>query len=127
MEIRFAPFRRAHRLPLLLAGGLFLATGCSDTPRVLGPDQPLLAAGSDAGVMFNPQPDPPREIRAFVLDDVLIDTPELRPWEGSYGDGRGDGGILRVDHLLPAVQRGQTLHLSQIWNFGADATALPAV
>jgi len=126
MKIRTVAIRTHYGLPLLLAGGLLLAAGCSDAPGMVAPDQTLLSAGPDAGVMFNPQPDPPKEIREFVLDDVLIDTPELRPWMGTWGV-RDAGGPLSVDQLLPAVQQGKTLRLSQRWNFDGAGAGLPAV
>jgi hypothetical protein len=120
--------RAPRRLPLLLAGSFLLATGCSERPGMLGPDQPLLSAGSGAGVMFNPQPDPPREIRAFVLDDVLIDTPNLRPWTGLWGgrDPESQFGVV-IENLPAPDQSGQTLRLIQRWDFGAEGAGLPAV
>jgi hypothetical protein len=113
-----------HTLALLVVGSVAAACDAAPTGVANAPLDAALSAG--AGVMFNPQPDPPREIRSFVLQDVLIDTPELRPWMGTWGV-RDAGGPLSVDHLLPAVQRGQTLRLSQRWTLGGEGMGLPAV
>lgn len=111
--------RSTPRPSLLLGAALLLSVACSEAPGVLAPGQALPSAGSDADVTFNPQPDPPKELVSFSIDNPqLIDTPELRPWQGTYdGDGR-TAGVLTVEHLLPAVQRGETLHLRQRWSFG---------
>jgi hypothetical protein len=49
---------RSHRpvVAMLAAAGLLLAA-CADTTGVPGPDRPQFS--DDAGVMFNPQPEPP--------------------------------------------------------------------
>jgi hypothetical protein len=108
-----------------LIGGMLLAA-CMESPTSPVPGSTVASRAPEIGPMFNPQPDPPMEIRAFVLDDVLIDNPNLRPWMGSWGR-RDAGGPLSVELLLPAVQQGQTLRLSQSWEFGGEGVGLPAV
>jgi hypothetical protein len=116
--------------PMLLAAAFSLAA-CGDPAGVtqLPKAAPVItASGADATGMFNPQPEPPRELFRFTVDNPeLIDDPNLRPWTGAYLDAAGREVPLRVDHLLPAVRTGQTLHLSQGWTFGTDGDALPAV
>jgi hypothetical protein len=62
MKICSVVIHTLYEPPLLLAGGLLLGAGCSDAPGMVAPDQTLLSAGTDAGVKFNPQPDPPRRV-----------------------------------------------------------------
>jgi hypothetical protein len=116
--------------PVLLAAAFSLAA-CGDPAGIAPPPEaaPVITApGADATGTFNPQPEPPRELFRFTIDNPeLIDDPNLRPWSGTYVDAAGRETPLRVDPLLPAVRTGQTLHLSQNWTFGADGNALPAV
>ncbi|MBA4156965.1 MAG: hypothetical protein H0X65_05760 [Gemmatimonadetes bacterium] len=128
MKIRFLSVHRSRRLPLLLAATLLLAAGCAEAPGMLGPEQPRLSIDAGVGVMFNPQPDPPGKIFRFLIDTPqLIDNPNLRSWEGTFGSRGGTEGVLTVENLLPAVQHGETLRLKQSWNFISDGTSLPAV
>lgn len=116
-------FQPTRQLSLLLACGFLLAACADSTP--LAPAASDLSPSHDVSVMFNPQPDPPKEILSF-----LIDTPELfdgRPWQGVFGERATGGGILNIEQLLPAVQLGETLRLRQRWTFTGDGVALPAV
>lgn len=128
MTIPHFSARLLRRPAVLLATTLLLAAGCAEAPGMLGPEQPRLSIDAEVAVMFNPQPDPPKEIFRFLIDTPeLIDNPNLRPWQGVYIDGDDREGVLLVDNLLPAVQRDATLHLKQSWSFGSDGTFLPTV
>jgi hypothetical protein len=123
LSIPSRPLVRAVLVSLI--GGLLFAA-CVEAPTSPAVGSVVASRAPEIGPMFNPQPDPPMEIREFVLEDVLIDNPNLRPWTGSWGR-RDAGGPLSVELLLPAVQQGQTLRLSQSWEFGGEGVGLPAV
>jgi hypothetical protein len=122
---RIAPI--ARRLPLLLAGAVLVATGCADSPALLEPDQLQFSSSSDIDALFNPQPDPYRVLEFMIDTPELIDNPELLDWRGTFGGRDGLAGDLIVS-MLPAVQRGEALHLRQSWQLvPSDGSTLPAI
>jgi len=128
MNFDLSATRMVRRLPALLSAGFLLAAGCADTRDIVAPDVAARHSIAGGDRMFNPQPDPPKEIFRFLIDTPeLIDNPELRGWTGTFVNGDGVDGVLLVNHLLPAVQRGGVLHLRQTWTFTIGDTTLPAV
>jgi hypothetical protein len=90
---------------------------------------------------FNPQPEPPREIFRFQVDNPdlidnpdlvgnpedhpnVIDDPNLRPWQGILFDASGGEAGRFTASFLPAMQRGNTVHLRQQWHFELDAAGI---
>jgi hypothetical protein len=124
MTIRFFSFRAARRLPLLLAGSLLFGAACSESPTASKFVQTLSLATAGEEIMFNPQPDPPREIYHVVITDF---DPYGSRWSATLRgtDEGAEWGVIIENR--PADARGQTLHLNQRWTFITDGTSLPAV
>jgi hypothetical protein len=121
-----AGHRRRHTLRGTAAAlaGLVLAAGCAEAPLAVEPPANLAMSGTELHPMFNPQPDPPMEMIRFSIDDPNL-NPGSHPWRGEIRDATGRVLTLTISAVLPAVQRGQTLRLSQEWRFQDEL--LPAV
>lgn len=107
---------------------------CDTAPTALVPAGELVGPSAVEGVADTRLDPVARQVFRFMIDTPelidnpdLIDNPNLRPWAGSIVDANGEeAGGIRIEWLLPAVKRGETLRLSQVWSFDGDGN-LPAV